>query len=529
MPSRSPLRAAAPWLGAIILVAILYAIGSAWQAYSAKRTAKLREADREIVADFRSVRTAILRSAKNRDDSEIDVKAIAQMAARGGTTASGELLDAPTLSALLTRFRDETPNKSGASAFDKAQALYLSRHYPESAAAAEAAADAGLESAKSGVPGAPDPMTVAALFRLAGDALSAAGDFANAIAPYRKAADIHSNAKDDPGAYVTARIDLAATLLETQQSPEGVQLFHEILPIAEKLYGAESQQVLVIISRIADANEGAAALPYLRRALAIEEKLHGKNSLGAADRLTAIAANLVASGDRSEAEMPLRRALSIHGALVGENGTPTALDLRLLADILTAAGKPRDAEPLYRRAIAILEKNLGAESAELVPALTHLADILPRPASKKEIDKLYQRALAIGEKHPGPDSTGLLEILDHLATFRRENDKVLEAEILHRRIIAITEKHFGPASPEAGAAVHRLAQLFAAIHRPDDAAPLFRRSISILGKTTRPAQPGLPSAEQVIEDYRQFLRASGTDDLEITRLIRSAQEGGGAQ
>jgi tetratricopeptide (TPR) repeat protein len=109
-----------------------------------------------------------------------------------------------------------------------------------------------------------------------------------------------------------------------------------------------------------------------------------------------------------EAEPFLRRALAIDQRSLGQDHPNVAKDLSNLAQLLQDTNRLAEAEPLMRRALAIGEQSLGQDHPKVARDLNNLAQLLKDTNQLAEAEPLIRRALAIvlsfssitGHEHP---------------------------------------------------------------------------------------------------------------------------------
>src|SRR5207249_8228550 len=130
----------------------------------------------------------------------------------------------------------------------------------------------------------------------------------------------------------------------------------------------------------------AAAEPWLRRALAIDEK-----SLGPADRLVGEDIENLASVLPEQQALPLYQRAAEH-----PDAAIAARNLAKLASLEEKRGNRDRALALYRQALA-KEEAMGAIHPRLAVRLNDVAFLL----EPKEAEPLLRRALAIQEKTLG--------------------------------------------------------------------------------------------------------------------------------
>ncbi|QTA93947.1 Tetratricopeptide repeat-containing protein [Desulfonema magnum] len=148
-----------------------------------------------------------------------------------------------------------------------------------------------------------------------------------------------------------------------------------------------------------------AAIPMLRQALEISEKVLGADHPSTATSLNNLGTMLQDKGDYEGAEPLYRRALEIREKVFGADHPETATSLNNLALLMKAKGDYEGAEPLFRRALEIREKVFGADHPETATSLNNLALLLQAKGDYEGAEPLFRRALEIREKVFGAFTT----------------------------------------------------------------------------------------------------------------------------
>jgi len=144
--------------------------------------------------------------------------------------------------------------------------------------------------------------------------------------------------------------------------------------------------------------EYAQALPLYERALAIDEKVYGKEHPEVATDLNNLA-NLYYAQGAYEQALPLsERALAIDEKVYGKEHPDVATDLNNLANLYYAQGAYEQALPLSERALAIMEKMLGKEHPDVATSLNNIAGLYYAQGAYEQAKPLLERALKIANK-----------------------------------------------------------------------------------------------------------------------------------
>jgi tetratricopeptide (TPR) repeat protein len=114
----------------------------------------------------------------------------------------------------------------------------------------------------------------------------------------------------------------------------------------------------------------------------------------------------------ADAESPLKRALELNEKFQGTNSVAVASSLNQLAEVYRIQGKYAEAEPLYKRALVIDEALPDLQHAVVPRDLRNLATLYSLEGRYSDAEPLLQRLLTIKEAAVGPDSPQLVPILD---------------------------------------------------------------------------------------------------------------------
>ena len=235
----------------------------------------------------------------------------------------------------------------------------------------------------------------------------------------------------------------------------------------------------------------AALLPHV---LALAERYRqGKHEVPeAGGRLFDLTAGyLHARGAYGEAEPLFHTAVAVKERVHGRDDPRFANALGNLALLLHDTGRSKEAEAHYREVIETEEKALGREHPDLARSLNNLANLLHDTARSAQAEPLLREAIAIKERTLGREHPSLATSLNNLANVLRSMGRTAETETLYRESIAIQEKTLGREHPALATSRHNLGVVLREAGRHDEAEPLLREAIGIWSATLGPdhAQP----------------------------------------
>ncbi|MDM8561902.1 tetratricopeptide repeat protein [Candidatus Marithioploca araucensis] len=114
------------------------------------------------------------------------------------------------------------------------------------------------------------------------------------------------------------------------------------------------------------------AKPLYERALAIREKVFGKEHPDVAESLNNLAALHEAQGNYDQAKPLYERALAIREKVFSKEHPDVALSLNNLASLHNSQGNYDQAKSLYERSLAIREKVFGKEHPSVATSVRHI-------------------------------------------------------------------------------------------------------------------------------------------------------------
>jgi class 3 adenylate cyclase/tetratricopeptide (TPR) repeat protein len=189
--------------------------------------------------------------------------------------------------------------------------------------------------------------------------------------------------------------------------------------------------------------QGAAAEPFLRRALAIQEASQGADHPDTARTIVTLGGSFQGRGDMRGAEHMFRRALAIRERVYGLDHPLTIDTVEYLAHAVSELGQLEEAESLCRRALEVHERTLGSEAPTTASAMTGLAAVLVKRGDATAAEGLLRRALAVQQGHLPPRHPDLAFTMWHLAESLRVQGKMSEAEPIARETLSIWEETMG--------------------------------------------------------------------------------------
>ncbi len=255
----------------------------------------------------------------------------------------------------------------------------------------------------------------------------------------------------------------------------------------------------------------------IRLAIAISERVHGRDHPNVATNLSNLALVLQETNRLKDAEPLMRRALGIDEKSYGPDHPEVATDLSNLAVLLQQTNRMAEAEPLLRQALAIDERFYGPDHPDVARDLNNLARLLQDTDRAADAEPLMRRVVGIFETTYGSNHPSVATAVSNLAALVQEKGHLDDAELLMRRSLAIDEQSYGPNHPDVATRLNNLAQLLRATNRLAEAEPLMKRAVVILAKSL-----GLdhPSTVTVRNNYTSLLQQMGYSDQQVRAKLQ---------
>ncbi len=305
----------------------------------------------------------------------------------------------------------------------------------------------------------------------------------------------------------------------------------------------QATQMLEVGKHFNDMTRYDEARRLLEPALAMREKLLGKQSIEVADALTSLALERQETGEFGQAEAMIRRATAIAGKRLDPDDPKNADYFLALAGLFDATRTDVDqleqALELYRRAAVVLKKSHDPRLAATLTKQGRILDYMDRPA---EAETVLRQALATWKATHAPDDPDVAYVLSSLASSllhqnrvpaKADKKQIAEAEALLRRAIDILGAALGPDHPNVLDMQSSLARILENSGRGKEAEAIHRKVIASYEAVYGPdnfrtgrkvLQLGfflyhgkrLPEAEAVLRRAIKNLEASlGPDYLEV--------------
>lgn len=237
------------------------------------------------------------------------------------------------------------------------------------------------------------------------------------------------------------------------------------------------------------------AATHLRRALAMQESLHGERSLPVASALTGLGIVLFDSGDLSGAREALERALAIREEQLGPGHPDLTRVMMELANVSILEGDPERGLREHQAALALTREALGNDHPEVAKSLVNMGIAFKHLERHDEAAAVYEESLRIHEARQGPDHPDVGIALVNLALTRKNQGDLTRAEASAARAVSVFESAFGPEHQDVGRALVTLGEIRFDQDEVEQAERDTRRAVELLTVGLGADNPTTASAE----------------------------------
>jgi len=180
-----------------------------------------------------------------------------------------------------------------------------------------------------------------------------------------------------------------------QRWDDAESMFHQQLTRVEKASGATNPRLIEPLNNLGglERRRGNHVMSenYFRRALEINVKNFGENSIPASEALRKVADGYEAQGMYDKAEPYLLRALKASEISAGPDSDMTGIAVWGMCNFYDRWAKPEKSQPCWHRATGILEKLEGINSPVLKDSLMSEANALRKLGRNDEAQKVEER------------------------------------------------------------------------------------------------------------------------------------------
>ena len=309
--------------------------------------------------------------------------------------------------------------------------------------------------------------------------------------------------------------NLAAVYKQQGKLDQAEKLFERALSIDERVSGKDSLAAANSLNNLSICCESlerySKARSYAERALAIAEKFEKPVGVIASKALNNLSTIANATGEFQLAEQHARSALAIDEAIQRSDDIRVQVDLQNLAEICITLGKFEEAQSLLNRVITCQETN--PDSSEGVAELySNLGKLSLVKGASEDAETNFKKALEIFEETFGVNDLRVGKTLNHLALAYAAEGKTRLAEATYKRAHAVFKQVIKPSSYSASIVLNNLALLDTSVEGSE-------RAIKTLENSS--AYGGFNKAGYTIDNLATLYTSQGMFD-EAEKLYQNA-------
>ena len=377
---------------------------------------------RQGLTDYPKVEAQV-RQSKTEDPAVLQERVYQELSKKVG-------IDGNVLRQALPRLAENLKHAPDATSYERANASYFTKDYPE---AEKAAVSAVEEAEKAGKP----EIALQAL-EIAGWSATERLQYADAMRYFRRAEKL-TDIQRDPKEWALVQQEIADLMLDQGQYQEAEKLLERLLELRVRLFGPENPGTIRTRANLAAAQ--------------------------------------LALGNPAEAERQYREVIKITEKLFGPEDPATLTSRGGLANALSDQERYAEAEAEHRQVLALREKVLGAEHRDVLMSRHNLATVLSRENKYAEAEAEFRRVLPLREKVLGPEHPDTMMTRSNLANVLAKQEKFREAENEYRVVTTLEEKVLGPRHPDTLSSYFNFALCLARAGKLREALPLARKAV----------------------------------------------------
>jgi tetratricopeptide (TPR) repeat protein len=241
--------------------------------------------------------------------------------------------------------------------------------------------------------------------------------------------------------------ELVSRLSREPRLPNALPLAKQLLPVVQKLYGADHPYMVGALFTLVDLSDVAgdyvAARRYHEQCLEIVREVYGDLHPSTASVLNKLAVRLKALGDYPVGLRYAEEAVAITRKVLGEKHVNTANTLNTLASLELVRGEYDRAGPHLQQAMEICKVALGENHSNYGITLNNLGEYYMLVGDYTRAEPLLRQANKLFEQAPGEQHPELAYTLRSLGLLYRHVGDEERAEPLLLRAVNIARQTMG--------------------------------------------------------------------------------------
>ena len=212
--------------------------------------------------------------------------------------------------------------------------------------------------------------------------------------------------------YIWAAHHLAVCLINLRRAAEAEAMFRDLLPLRERVDGAEASGTLAthhaLARAILDQGRAAEAEVFLRDLLPLSERVDGAEASNTLVTRHELACAILDQGRAAEAEAMFRDLLPLRERVDGAEASGTLATPHALARAILDQGRAAEAEAMFRDLLPLCERVNGPEASNTLVTRHELASAILDQGRAAEAEAMFRDLLPIRERVDGAEASGTL-------------------------------------------------------------------------------------------------------------------------
>jgi len=248
---------------------------------------------------------------------------------------------------------------------------------------------------------------------------------------------------------------------------------------ADRLAPGNGKYINMVGRAYDELGEYGRAKEYYEKALAIDEKVYGKEHPAVAIRLNNLGSAYDDLGDTKKAITYYQQALDIDEKVYGKEHPNVAIDLNNLGTAYWNLADYRTAITYYQQALAIVRKTYGEQHPYVASTLNNLGEAWRELGDPKKAITYYQQALDIDENVYGKEHPNVATDLNNLGSAYWNLGDNSQAITYYQQALAIKKKVYGEDHPSVATGLNNLGSAYYQMGQKDIAKPYFEKAYAI--------------------------------------------------
>lgn len=363
--------------------------------------------------------------------------------------------------------------------------------------------------------------SAAATYKQAGVTQFDRGNYVDALLNFQLATNEATRAGDQAGS-LACQLRAAQALFKLGRYKEADANYAVVISSYERMYPDSIELAGALQSMgVSQDRQGNYALAesYLRRAVAIVEKVKPPGDIAQVQYLNQLALVLTHSARYHEAKQLAERAV----ATANQRSYSRAEALNTLASVTEKMGDYEQATPFFEEALSIVQELRGPDHPDVATMLNNSALNLTYRGHLSECEPIYRRVLEIDLKAFGPLHPLVAGTYNNMGLLAKALGKYGDAEADFKQALSIEEKSLGKEKPQYANTLSNLASLYLEQGRMEEAERYYTQA---LGTEERLSGANSPNVLSSLEGLARIAYLRGKNEqakIQYQRAMTIAQ------